>query len=399
MKNQEIMAAGQKYVMNTYGRQPIALVEGKGSLVYDAQGKEYLDLVGGIAVNALGHCHPKVMEAICRQAQKLVHCSNLYWIEPQVALAKLLVEHSCGSRAFFCNSGAEANEGAIKTARKYAEAKGKGERFEVITMLNSFHGRTISTLAATGQEKFHQQFRPLTAGFKYVPFNDLSAAAAAIDGKTCAIMVEPVQGEGGVLAADPQYLQGLHQLCHEHDLLLIFDEVQCGMGRTGKLFAYEHSGVEPDIITLAKALGNGTAIGAFLANERADVLAPGEHGSTFGGNALATAAAQATLECLLEEGFMEEAAAKGAYFQKKLQELQKELPCIKSLRCQGMLIGIELDKPGAPFVEACREAGLLINCTAQTILRLMPALNISYEEIDKALSILAEVLKKTCAEA
>ncbi len=398
MNNQEIVKEGLKYVMNTYGRQPIALVEGKGSYVYDADGKEYLDMLGGIAVNALGHCHPKITKAICAQAQKLMHCSNLFWIEPQVKLAKLLVENSCFSQVFFCNSGAEANEGAIKAARKYAKAKGKPERFKVITALNSFHGRTMATLAATGQEKIHKNFEPLTPGFKYAELNSPSAIEAVIDEETCAIMVEPIQGEGGIIAAEEEYLKALRNLCDRHDLLLIFDEVQVGMGRTGKLFCYEHSGVLPDIATMAKALGGGTAIGAFLVNERANVLVPGEHGSTFGGNPLATAAGIATLETILEKGFLNEVSAKGEYIKSKLEELAKKFPSIMEIRGRGMLIGIRLNKEGGDLVKTCQDLGLLVNCTAKSIIRLMPALNITREEIDKGLNLLAKAMEKELSE-
>ncbi|MDD4572154.1 MAG: aspartate aminotransferase family protein, partial [Clostridia bacterium] len=282
MSNASIMADGQKYVMNTYGRLPIAMVKGKGCHVWDADGKEYLDFVAGVAVNALGHCHPKVVEAIAVQAETLIHCSNLYWIEPQVKLAKLLVENSVYDKVFFANSGAEANEGAIKLARKYAKNSAHPERYEIITMLKSFHGRTLATLTATGQEKVQKGYDPLPPGFKYVPFNDIEALKAAITPYTCAVMLEPVQGEGGVIAADDTYLKQVRALCDEKDMLVIFDEVQVGMGRTGKLFAYQHSGVEADIVTLAKALGGGTPIGAFMAKDAvADSFHPGDHASTF----------------------------------------------------------------------------------------------------------------------
>lgn len=394
MNNQEIVNKGLDCVMNTYGRQPIALVKGEGSLVFDADGKEYLDMVGGIAVNALGHCHPEVVEAIYNQAKTLIHCSNLYWIEPQVELAALLTDNSCFSRAFFCNSGAEANEGAIKVARKYAKSIGKGERFEVISTLNSFHGRTFATMAATGQEKIWHNFEPMSPGYRYARYNNLEDMAAMINDDTCAILVEPVQGEGGVIAADSHYLRGLRDMCDKHDILLIFDEVQCGMGRTGKLFAYQHSNVEPDVMTLAKALGGGTAIGCLMVNERANVIVPGEHGSTFGGNPLAAAAGVATVKHMLKPGFLEAAEENSRYLTAKLKEIAKDFPSFKEIRGMGMLIGMELDKEGNTLVNACLDNGLLINCTAKYVVRLMPALNISKAEIDRGLEILAKTMKE-----
>jgi predicted acetylornithine/succinylornithine family transaminase len=395
MSNEEIISQGLKCVMNTYGRQPIALVKGEGSRVFDADGKEYLDMVGGIAVNALGHAHPEIVAALCEQAAKLIHCSNLYWIEPQVKLASLLTENSCFDKVFFCNSGAEANEGAIKTARKYAKVAGKKNCYKVISAVNSFHGRTFATMAATGQEKIRHNFEPVNPGYKYAAYNDLAAAAALVNENTCAILIEPLQGEGGVIRAENEYLRGLRRLCDENDMLLIFDEVQCGMGRTGRLFAYEHSDVMPDIATVAKALGGGTAIGAFLVNERADVLRPGEHGSTFGGNALAAAAGLAALRCLLKEGFLAAAAAKGDYIVSRLRKMALRLPCIKEIRGLGMLIGVEIDQDGNTLVDACRDKGLLINCTAKNVIRLMPALNISFDEIDKGLAVLEQAMEET----
>ncbi len=393
LSNAQIIAKGEKYLIHSYGREDFAIVRGQGCRAWDADGKEYLDFVGGIAVNALGHCHPAVVAAIQSQAAKLIHCSNLYWIEPQVELAALLVENSDLAKVFFSNSGAEANEGALKVARKYAKQRGRDGAYEVITARNSFHGRTLATLSATGQEKVHHNFEPLTAGFRYVPYNDLAAAEAAITEKTCAILVEPIQGEGGVIPAEPAYLAGLRKLCDEHDLLLIFDEVQAGMGRSGYLFAYQASGVVPDVVTLAKALGGGTAIGAFLVNERADVLVPGEHGATFGGNALATAAGCAAVGELLKPGFLEAVRENSAYLREKLTALGKAHASILQIRGMGMLLGVVLDRPGAPIKTACVQRGLLINCTAQTVLRLTPPLIVSKEEIDEAIAILDAALE------
>ncbi|MEG2213249.1 MAG: aspartate aminotransferase family protein [Clostridiales bacterium] len=350
------------------------------------------EIVAGVAVNSLGHCYPPVVKAVQEQAAKLIHCSNLYWIEPQIKLAKLLVENSCFDQAFFCNSGAEANEGAIKLARKYAKTQGYDQRYEVISMINSFHGRTLATLTASGQEKMHKGFEPLPSGFKYAPFNDLAAVAAAIDQHTAAILVEPVQGEGGVLPANPQFMRGLRQLCDAHDLLLIFDEVQVGCGRTGSLFAYQQYGVEPDVITLAKALAGGLAVGAILAKERAAVFVPGEHASTFGGNALAMAAGCAAISAMLEQDIPGRAKVLGNYFRQKLEALVVEFSGVQQVRGMGLLLGLNCTRPGAAVVDKCLEKGLLINCTAGTVLRFVPPLIITEAEVDKCLAILKESL-------
>ncbi len=392
MSNQTIVAQGQQYVMNTYGRLPIALVKGKGAYVYDADGKEYLDFVAGVAVNSLGHCYPPVVEAVQQQVAQMIHCSNLYWIEPQVRLAKLLVENSCFDKAFFCNSGAEANEAAIKLARKYAKLHGHPQRYELLSMANSFHGRTLATLTATGQEKCHKGFEPLPQGFAYAPFNDLAAVTAAVNQHTAAILVEPVQGEGGVLPAERQFLQGLRDLCDQKDILLIFDEVQVGCGRTGSLFAYQQFGVEPDVMTLAKALAGGLAIGALLAKEKAAVFVPGEHASTFGGNALATAAGCAAMTAMVEQDIPGHAAEIGGYFRQKLEELTQQYAALQQVRGMGLLLGLCCDRPAAPVVAKCLEKGLLINCTAQTVLRFVPPLIIGQTEVDRCLTILKEAL-------
>ncbi len=393
MNNSEIAAMGQQYVMNTYGRLPMALVKGEGPWVWDAEGRKYLDFVGGLAVNSLGHAHPKVAGAICRQAGTLLHCSNIYWIEPQVKLAKLLVENSCAGKAFFCNSGAEANEGAIKLARKYAKKMLGPDKYEIITAANSFHGRTLATVTATGQTKYQKGFEPLPQGFRHIPFNDLAALEESIGPHTCGVLLEPVQGEGGVVPAHPKYLAGVAKLCKEKGLLLIFDEVQCGLGRTGKFLAYQHYGVEPDIITLAKALGGGFPIGAMLAkDEVAGVFQPGDHASTFGGNPLAAAAALAAMDVLLNDGVQENAASVGEYFKDQLKGLAEKYTCVKEVRGMGLMLGMELSIEGKDIAAKCLEQGLLINCTNGNVLRFLPPLIISEAEVDQAVEILEEAM-------
>ncbi|OIQ52911.1 acetylornithine transaminase [Neomoorella thermoacetica] len=399
MDNAAIVSRGEKYVMRTYGRYPMALVRGEGARVWDADGNEYLDFVSGLAVNSLGHCHPRVVEAIREQAGRLIHCSNLYWIEPQVELARLLVENSALDKVFFCNSGAEANEAAIKLARKYAKEHRGPESYEIITMRRSFHGRTLATLTATGQEKFHHGFAPLPPGFRYVPFNDLSSLRAAVGPRTCAVMLEPVQGEGGVYAANKDYLQAVRALCDDEGLLLIFDEVQCGLGRTGYLFAYQYYEVEPDILTLAKALAGGVPIGAMLAKERAaSAFAPGDHASTFGGNPLATAAGVAAFKALLQEGLVENARVLGQYFYQQLEGLAREFPQFIEVRGRGLLLGVEIDGPAGEVVAACQERGLLINSLHGHVLRFLPPLIVTREDIDRAVTILKEALHEVLGQ-
>ncbi|GFN21890.1 acetylornithine transaminase [Thermanaeromonas sp. C210] len=395
MNNAEIMALGQQYVMHTYSRYPVALVRGEGVRVWDADGREYLDFVGGLAVNSLGHCHPRVVAAVREQAGRLLHCSNLYWIEPQVKLARLLVENSDLDKVFFCNSGAEANEAAIKLARKYAKLHRGEDCYEIITMRRSFHGRTLATLTATGQEKFQRGFEPLPSGFRYVPFNDLQALREAVNAQTCAVMLEPVQGEGGVYPADPQYLRAVAELCRKEGLLLIFDEVQCGLGRTGYLFAYQYYGVQPDIMTLAKALAGGVPIGAMLAREEvAAAFAPGDHASTFGGNPLAAAAGVAALEALLEEGLVENAAQQGEYLITRLKSLASAFSQVVDIRGRGLMVGMEIEGPADAIAGACLERGLLINSCHGRVLRFLPPLTVKKEEIDAALAILEAVMKE-----
>lgn len=395
MEIKKLLEESGRYIMNTYNRAPIDLRKGRGVKVWGSDGKEYLDFVGGVAVNILGHCHPKIVVAIQKQAQRLIHVSNLYHIEPQIKLARLLVEHSFADKVFFCNSGAEANEAAIKLARKYAKEHQGKDKFEIITALNSFHGRTLATLTATGQEKFQKGFEPLMPGFKYVPFNDISALKSLITQNTCAVMLEPIQGEGGIKIPDPDYFKNVRELCNKNNLLLILDEVQTGMGRTGKLFAYEHYNVTPDIMALAKGLGSGVPIGAMLASDKvASAFVPGSHASTFGGNPLVCTAAIATIETLLEDGFLlDQCKRMGEYLRKELKNLQKEFPSvIIDVRGKGLLVGMELTRDCSTIVKACMEKGLLVNCTAGNVLRFTPALIVQEKDIDHMLDILGNVL-------
>ncbi len=395
MDVKKLLEESGQYLMNTYNRFPIVLRKGRGMKVWSSDGKEYLDFVGGIAVNCLGHCHPKVVVAIQKQAQRLIHVSNYYHIEPQIKLAKLLVENSFADKAFFCNSGAEANEAAIKLARRYFREQVGVNRFEIITALNSFHGRTIATVSATGQAKFKAGFEPLVPGFKHVDFNDVDAVDRAITKETCAVLMEPIQGEGGVKMPDPDYLRDLREICDRHGILLILDEVQTGMGRTGKLFAYEHFGITPDIITLAKGLGGGVPIGAMLATGKvASGFQPGTHASTFGGNPLVCAAAVVTLEVLLEDGFiLDQCRRMGKYLKKRLEEMKKEFPSvIADVRGMGLLVGMELTRDGAPIVKTCMDRGVLINCTAGNILRFTPPLIVTEKEIDHLIDILEQTI-------
>lgn len=400
MNNEMIIKMGNDYVMNTYARHSFALVRGKGSFVWDADGNKYLDMVAGIAVNNIGHCHPRVVEAIQEQAGVFLHCSNLYWIEPQVKLAKLLVENSFGTKAFFCNSGAEANEGAIKLARKWAYNKYGPQRYEIITAYHSFHGRTLTALTATGQEKYQKGFGPLTPGFKYVPYNDLKAMEEAIGPHTCAILIEPLQGEGGVYPASVEYMQGLRELCDRQGLLLMLDEVQTGLGRTGKLFAYEHYGIIPDVMTLAKGLGGGVPIGALVAGgEAAEALKQGEHASTFGGGPLATSAAVAAFSVIVDEKLAGQAEEKGKYICERIEKMKAQYSSILEVRGMGLLIGIELNMEAKPVQDYCLKQGLLINCVHAKVLRLVPPLNIAYEDIDWALAVIEKALQNAGVSA
>jgi len=390
---QQWIARGDKHIATTYGRYPLVAVKGSGCWLWDADGNKYLDFLAGVAVNNLGHCHPAVVQALQQQAETLIHCSNYYHIPTQIELAELLCANSFADRVFFCNSGAEANEAAMKLVRKYsAEQHGK-ERFEVITALASFHGRTIGTISATGQDAVRKGFTPVVPGFKYVPFGDIGAMQEAVSAKTCAVMLEPVQGEGGINVAPPGYLQAVRELCDKNNLLLVFDEVQVGCGRTGKLFAYQHDDVAPDIMTLAKALAGGPPIGAMLAREQvASTFVPGTHGSTFGGNPLITAAAVAAVRTLLNEGVMENCVAMGDYLRGKLEQLSQRYSFAGEVRGRGLILGLKLEIPGADIVKQAMDKGLLINCTAGSVLRFVPPLIVTMAEIDTAMEILDQVL-------
>ena len=375
--------------MKTYGRYPIVPVKGEGCRLWDADGKEYLDFLAGVAVNNLGHCHPKVVAALQKQAAELIHCSNYYQIPQQIELAELLCTHSFADKAFFCNSGAEANEAAIKLARKYSRDTFGPERYEIITAIESFHGRTMATVSATGQEKVQKFFDPLLHGFRHVPFNDVPALRAAVTANTCAIMLEPIQGEGGVNVPSPDYFREVRQLCDEQGLILIFDEVQVGMGRTGKLFAYEHFGVIPDIMTLAKALAGGAPIGAMLAKDTiAAAFTPGTHGSTFGGNPLVTAAALATVRTILEDGILNRTEEIGEYLLGELEGLKAKYPFVQEVRGIGLMVGMGLTIPGGDIVKQGHERGVLLNVTHDSVLRFVPPLVVSKQEIDRMIGIL-----------
>ncbi|GAB7024946.1 acetylornithine transaminase [Geotalea toluenoxydans] len=393
MNSQQWIAKGDKYIMKTYGRYPLVPVRGEGCYLWDADGKRYLDFLAGVAVNNLGHCHPKVVAALQKQAAELIHCSNYYHIPTQIELAELLCNNSFADRAFFCNSGAEANEAAIKLARKYSREKFGPERYQIITAISSFHGRTMATVSATGQEKVQKFFDPLLHGFVHVPFNDADALRQAVTPATCAIMLEPIQGEGGVVVPDAEYFRQVRQICDDNNLLLIFDEVQVGIGRTGKLFAHEHFGVIPDIMTLAKALAGGAPIGTMLAKEElAESFGPGTHGSTFGGNPLVTAAGVAAIRTILEEGILNHAEEIGEYLVGELEGLKRKFPVITEVRGIGLMIGAELSVPGGEIVKKALERGVLLNVTHDSVLRFVPPLIVGKKEVDEMISILSGIL-------
>ncbi len=395
MTTEELISNSNRYIMNTYSRLPVVLVRGEGVHVWDSDGKEYLDFLAGIAVCGLGHSNPLISGAISKQAETLVHVSNIYHIEPQIRLARLLVKNSFADKAFFCNSGAEANEAAIKLARKYAHENMDKGRYRIVSMKNSFHGRTLATVTATGQERFQKGFDPLPAGFGYVPFDDLPSLERAVTEDVCAVMVEAIQGEGGIRVPTGGYLEGVRKICDDRGILLILDEVQTGMGRTGNLFAYEASGVRPDIMTLAKALGNGFPVGAMLATDRvAASFTPGTHASTFGGNPLAMAAGISVMDALLNGGVLDNCREMGDYFRRKLNELKADHAFITEVRGRGLMLGVELSMEGADIVNGCMDRGLLLNCTCGNVLRFVPPLIITKVDIDHAVNILDEVMRE-----
>jgi len=396
MKTAETLALYDRYVICNYTRLPVVVVRGAGSLLWDADGRRYVDLFPGWAVSGLGHCHPAVVKALGEQAGRLIHVANNFYTETQALLARAISERSFGGKCFFCNSGAEANEAAIKLARLAGSGSG---RFKFVTMQDSFHGRTFAALTATGQEKYHRGFAPLVPGFSYAPFNDLAAVEKLVDAQTAAVMLEPVQGEGGVNLADPAFMKGLRALCDRSGALLILDEVQTGVGRTGRWFAYQHYGIEPDILTMAKALGGGTAIGAMTARGAlADCLKPGTHASTFGGNSLACAAGLAVIETIEREGLLDKARETGAYLVSRLREMgARHGGLVREVRGLGVMVGMELTRPGADLAAACLREGLLVNCTHERVMRFVPAANIERAVLDEGLGIFSRCLDRFAA--
>jgi predicted acetylornithine/succinylornithine family transaminase len=392
MKTEEIVALHHQHVMPTY-TPGLLLVRGRGARVWDAEGRAYLDFLAGIAVTSIGHAHPRLTKAIRTQCRRMIHASNLYYNEWQPRLAEALNRRALGGKCFFCNSGAEANEGLIKLARMWGS--GQGGRWRLVTMTNSFHGRTLATLTATGQDKVHKGFEPLPDGFDYARFNDLESVRAQITDRTAAVLVEAVQGEGGVVPATPEFMRGLRALCDERGILLLCDEVQTGLGRTGRWFGYQHFGIEPDAFSLAKGLGGGYPIGAVVAGPKlADVFHPGNHGSTFGGTPLACAAATAVIDTITEDHLVEHAAAMGALFMEGLGKLRKKFPFITEVRGLGLLVGLALDRPSKDFEIALRRHGLIAVSTAQTVIRFLPPLNVTPREVQKALKIIRAVCKE-----
>jgi len=392
MTTQETIDLFDKYVIANYPRLPRVIVKGQGCYCFDADGNKILDMFPGWAVSGIGHCHPKVVEAVRRQAGELLHIDNTFYSEPQGKLAKLLSERAFGGKCFFCNSGAEANEAALKLARLHTSQ----EKYKFITAEGSFHGRTFATVAATAQPKYHEGFLPLLPGFVYVPFNDIEALESAFSDEVAAVLVEPIQGEGGINVATEEYLQAIRRLCDENTAVMILDEVQTGAGRTGKWFAYQHFDVEPDIMTMAKALGGGVAIGAMMANEKvAASLTPGKHASTFGGNPLACAAAIAVIEAIEEDNLLENAIELGKYTKDKLLQLKQKHYIIDNVRGIGLMIGIQLTSSGAEIADKCLLKGLRINCTGDTVLRFMPPMIVTKNQIDQAVDILDTVLTES----
>ncbi|MHC4115581.1 MAG: acetylornithine/succinylornithine family transaminase [Planctomycetota bacterium] len=389
MTTEETIEMFDKYVIANYNRLPRVITKGEGCYLYDSEGKKILDMFPGWAVSGIGHCHPKVVEAIRKQAGELLHIDNTFYSGPQGKLAELLSERAFGGKSFFCNSGAEANEAALKLARLYTSS----EKYKFITAEGSFHGRTLATMTATAQPKHHEGLLPLLPGFVYVPFNDVKAMETAFSDEVAGVMVEPIQGEGGINIATKEYLQAIRELCDKNGAVMILDEVQTGVGRTGKWFAYQHFDVEPDIMTMAKALGGGVAIGAMMATaEVTGALVPGKHASTFGGNALACAAGVAVIEAIEEGNLLENAARMGEYTAEKLNQLKDKHSIIDHIRGKGLMIGVQLTGPGKGIVDKCLEKGLRINCTHETVLRLMPAMIVTEGQINEAMDILDSVL-------
>jgi predicted acetylornithine/succinylornithine family transaminase len=389
----EWIERGKKVIMNTYSQFPIVIEKGDGVYLWDSDGNKYLDFVAGIAVNALGYNNSDYVKEISTQLTKLQHCSNLYWMIPSIELSELLIQNSCFDKIFYCNSGAEAVEAAIKLSKKYGKKLHGKNCFEIITMKKSFHGRTMATVTATGQTKYQKGYDPLMPGFSYVEFNNFNELEKAVSENTCAIIIEPIQGEGGIHPAEKIYLEKVRSLCDKNDIVLVFDEVQCGIGRTGELFAYQLFDIKPDVVSLAKGLGGGFPIGAMLAiQSKADAFQPGDHASTFGGNPLACTAGKVVLKKLLNEGVLENVQKVGAYLKTKLIELQKEYEMITDVRGHGLMLGIELDCQVKDIVKDSMEKGLLILGAGENVIRFVPPLIIGKKDIDKGIEILNEVL-------
>ena len=393
MKTRDVQNIYNEYVLPTYKQSPVCLVRGKGARVWDLEGREYIDFFPGWAVSGLGHCHPMVVNAIKNQSRKILHISNNFYNIKQAELAREIIRSSFKGKVFFCNSGAEATDGAVKFARRWGHSKG---RYEIITLRKSFHGRTLAAIAATGQDKVKEGFDPIPEGFRYADMNDLASIERVLSDKTAAIFLEPIQGEGGIHQATPEFMKGLRRLCDKRGLLLMVDEVQTCMGRTGKLFAYQHYGIEPDVMTLAKSLGSGVPIGAFVIHEDklGNVMVPGTHGSTYGGNPLVCAAALATFKAIRKGKLLAASVKWGNYLGKRLLEMKAKYPVIREVRGSALMRGVELSIPGAGIVERCLKRGLLINCTQENVLRIMPALIVTKKIMDQALAILDETLSE-----
>ena len=390
-----LKAAAAQYLMNTYGERAICLVRGKGPQVWDSEGRRYLDFLAGISVNNLGHCHPAIVRAIREQSEILIHCSNLYMIKPQIDLARTLVERSFADKCFFANSGTEANEGAIKLARLYSRNKYGEGRYEIISMKQSFHGRTMGALSATGQARVQDGFEPLLEGFRFADFNNIDSVKALICDKTCAIILEPVQGEGGVIPATKEFMKDIRSLCDHQDLVLILDEIQCGLGRIGANFAYEYYQIIPDVVTLAKSLGGGVPIGALLARAPfSDVFGPGKHAHTFGGNPISTAAALAYVTELFDKNIASQAAETGSYLLSQLRKLADKYGFIREARGVGLMLALVLDHPAENLYKRCMTKGLLVNCTCEKVIRLLPPLIITRADCDEAIGILDSALSE-----
>jgi predicted acetylornithine/succinylornithine family transaminase len=393
MSNEGYLKIGQESIMKNVGRLPLVISRGEGSRVWDADGKEYIDFLMGISVNNFGHCNPEITVALTQQAEKILHVSNYFYLEEQILLASELVKLSGFQQVFFANSGAEANEAAIKLARKYGKVK-LGGKYQIVTAKDSFHGRTLGALSATGQPKYQESFQPIVPGFAYADYNDLESWKAVITDQTCAIILELVQGEGGVIPATRDFIKGLSEICQKRNLLFIVDEVQTGLGRTGKIFAFEHYGFRPDVITIAKSLGGGIPCGALLVNETANIFTPGDHSTTVGGGAMAFAAGLVTLKLLQQPGLMAQVSQKGQIIKDTWEEWRKKIPVIEGYRGLGLMLALELKAPSKQVMLACLDAGLIVNAVSETALRILPALNIEDTDLDEGLAILKKVLQQ-----